>query len=108
MPKGTAHTAMSSEAHGATPRWRSRYSMTRTATMMPATIQSAYARIGSPRRCQTDVVGLEIAARFTRAPYRRSLLCPSRGFAGPHALGQFGTQGAQPVQAGAPVGSVQH
>jgi hypothetical protein len=65
MPNGTAHTAMSSDAHGATPRRRRRNSMTSTETTMPRTMQIAYARTGSPKTCHTDVVGLGIAARFT-------------------------------------------
>src|SRR5690349_23067036 len=108
MPNGTAHTAMSSDAHGATPRRRSRHSMTRTATTMPATMQSAYARIGRPSTCQTDVVGLGIAARFTRAPYRPALTESSRGLADPYAFRQLRAERAQPVQAGAAVGGVEH
>src|SRR4051812_24797746 len=107
MPNGTAQTAMSSEAHGATPRRRNRCSMTRTPTMMPATMHSAYARIGSPRTCHTDVVGLGIAAKFTRAPYRPAATDSSRGRTGPDTFGQFRAQRAQPVQAGPPVGGVQ-
>src|SRR4051812_16813070 len=67
MPNGTAQTAMSRDAHGATPRRRSRYSMISSAATMPSTMQSAYARTGRPRTCHTDVVGLGIAARFTNA-----------------------------------------
>src|SRR3954449_5525010 len=67
MPNGTAHTAMSSEAQGATPRLRIRCSMIRTAATMPTTMQSAYARMGRPSRCQTDVVGLGMAATITGA-----------------------------------------
>src|SRR5690349_1556137 len=107
MPNGTAHTAMSSEAHGATPRRRSRYSMTRTATTMPATMQSAYARTGSPSTCHTEVVGLGIAAKFTGAPYRSALTDPSRGLVRPDAFRQLRAQRAQPVQTGPPVRCVQ-
>src|SRR3954471_15340312 len=67
MPNGTAHTATSSDAHGATPRARIRYSMINTAATMPRTMQMAYARTGSPSTCHTDVVGLGMAAKFTGA-----------------------------------------
>src|SRR3954449_13620555 len=100
MPNGTAHTAMSSDAHGATPRWRRRYSMMSTAATMPTTMQSAYARTGRPSTCQTDVVGLGMAATITGAhatvapllrKYQGALL-----FA--HAVGEFGAEPAQPGQ----------
>ena len=62
MPVGTAQTAMSSTAPGATPRWRSRHSVTTQATTMPTMMQSAYARIGTGPSCQTAVLGLGRAA----------------------------------------------
>src|SRR3954469_21768585 len=96
MPNGTAQTAMSSDAHGATPRRRSRYSMIRTAATMPRTMHSAYARTGSPNTCHTDVVGLGIAARFTRTRYRRVVAASSRG-AVAHTFCEFGAEGPQPA-----------
>src|SRR3954449_7138965 len=72
MPNGTAQTAMSSEAHGATPRRRRRYSMIRTAATMPRTMHNAYARTGRPSTCQTDVVGLGIAASVMAERTERS------------------------------------
>src|SRR4051812_47690226 len=108
MPNGTAHTAMSSEAHGATPRRRSRYSMIRTAATMPRTMHSAYARTGRPSTCHTDVVGLGIAARVTGAPYRRSARMQSKGLGRAYAGGQIGTQRAQALLTGPRVGRVEH
>src|SRR5215213_5955782 len=96
MPNGTAHTAMSSDAHGATPRRRSRYSMISTAATMPRTMHNAYARIGRPSTCHTEVVGLGIAARFT------AHTLPGHGAAsgaGTHALGKFRAQRPQPALA---------
>src|ERR1700750_2187619 len=110
MPNGTAHTAMSSEAHGATPRARRRRSMISTATTMPATMQIAYARTGNPNTCQTDVDGLGIAANITSTLYRREPVHDVSGvrsvFA--DALSEFTAQRAQPGQARGAVGGLQH
>ena len=67
MPNGTAHTAMSRDAQGAAPRWRSRTSNTAAAATMPAMMQSAYARIGIGPSSHTAELGLGMAARFTGA-----------------------------------------
>src|SRR5690348_10381662 len=112
MPNGTAQTEMSSDAQGATPRRRSRYSMTSNETTMPSTMHSAYARTGRPSTCHTDVVGLGMAARFTAA--HATAAGASRGPQGrlfprvAHTLGEFGTERAQPGLAGGRVGGVQH
>src|SRR3954469_12033351 len=118
MPNGTAHTAMSSEAQGATPRLRIRCSMIRTAATMPRTMQSAYARMGRPSTCQTDVVGLGMAATITGAhatvvalagKYQGApTFAPSLLFGLAYALRQFRAERAQPGQAGRPVGRLQH
>src|SRR3954454_15276284 len=107
MPNGTAHTATSSEAHGATPRARSRYSMIRQAATMPSTMHSAYARTGRPSRCQTDVVGLGVAARFMGVTGAHATADgPARNAQGclllrrANALGEFRAQRPQPGQPG--------
>src|SRR3712207_1154978 len=120
MPNGTAHTETSSTAHGATPRRRSRTSVTRQAATMPATMHSAYARTGRPRTCQTAVLGLGMRASVTDAhatagaPRRNQpggVLFRARragSGAGADAFGQLRAERLQPGQPGGRVGGLQH
>jgi len=57
-PKGTAHSATSRMASGSPPRVVHRRWVMIRATMIPAMMHNAYARIGSGPRCHTPWDGL--------------------------------------------------